>query len=250
MFRSRKRLRQQDRESGLVFHWRLPVGWMSPLLVATVLAGLLAAGLAAAVKVRVGEGTVQSRPVGKLLMVEEGSAASYLERKAREGGPFPFRWRREEDETYRRQLELAMRRVGRGGVDYRPRLVEVEIDPREELRAPVPDGGLPPLPEPAGGPAVPTGKVAHLGVFVVEAGSKFSLVAPDRSPAGLVGPGAVGRRFLLEHDAEGRIRQVVPLEPGEIPGPLVGWLGSCRARVEGGRPGGDGWLVVETRMER
>ncbi len=254
MFRSRKRLREKDRDCGLMFHWRHPVSEVSPLAAAAVLAGLLAVGVAATVRVRVGEGVVRSRPVGKLLLVEDGAAASYLEREARERGPFPFRWQREEDATYRKQLEIAMRRVGRGGVDYRPSLVPVEVAAGGASADPVPAGGLPPLPRRGEAPAVAAGNPAHLGLFVVRSGSLLALEVPDLADSVKLDPEIVGRRFLLEHDRAGRIRRVIPWEPREVSPAVMKWLGSCTVTLDaddgGVGVGDEGWLMVETRMER
>ena len=91
MFGLRTKRTVRDRKSGLVFQWRLPMASHFSFLAAIGVVGLISAGLAAAVRVRVGGPPRQPERRGSLILVPQGDEWQALQMMAQEAGPMPRR---------------------------------------------------------------------------------------------------------------------------------------------------------------
>ena len=87
--RTKRALR--DRECGLIFSWRLPVGDHFRLGAAILTVALLATGLAASVRVRIDEGARPIERRASMVVIPSAPEWRALEMRALESGPFPSR---------------------------------------------------------------------------------------------------------------------------------------------------------------
>ncbi len=233
MFGLRHKRTTRDRQSGLLFAWRLPVGDNLRLCTAVAVVALIATGLAAAVRVRIGEG---GRPLDRrasVVIVPDGSEWKALRMQALEAGPFPARVRLAEDSAFLASLTAGLKDSLTPGVEYRPEWREIPDTAAAPL--PVASPMLPPLPalqpQPAADPVAPTPPL------IIPFGGSGIVEAPESPP-----PAIAGRsRYLLSYQANGRILQVIGLD-AEADDEAGAWL--RRARIAGGDKNG-GWIAVE-----
>lgn len=248
MFRGRRQLQRRDRESGLAFSWRVPVSSTGSFVVAFLMVALVAVGLATAVRVRIGGGAREEPRQGTLVLVPQDRGGAALERRAIEAGPFPSRWNPAADPAYVALRREALRAATESGVPYRPQMVEGGESVLQDRGTPEFEGSaLPALP---GGEALdpPAGpREVTLGVRTLDGapGVRFThaVLAFEAPVAGEL----VGRRFVVEYDAEGRVLDVVALTPRPGQSSVVQWL--LRGRVAGNE-GSAGWMSVETGVAR
>lgn len=232
--RTKRALR--DRECGLIFSWRLPVGDHFRLGAAILTVALLATGLAASVRVRIGEGARPIERRASMVVIPSAPEWRALEMRALEAGPFPSRTDLARDPGFVVARSAALKAGMPSGVVYQPAWREVPIRPRVE-------GGevsvmLPPLPPVESRPAAEPAGVLSSSVAVIGGDARIESSDPP--------PPVTGRsRHLVFHLPDGRITGLVDLNAaaGAPPGgDLAGWW--RRARVVGGAKEG-GWIAVE-----
>lgn len=244
MFRGRRQLQRRDVESGLTFDWRVPVSNTGSLVLAVLLVAVVAVALATTVRVRIaGEGRAESEP-GTLVLVPGGPGADRLERRAIEAGPYPLRWNPAADPEYVGLRRQALRTATDGGVPYQPQPVLDEPAAGEATPEPWFQGAvLPSLPaiQPPVGPAGP--REVMLGARVLDLGQGLGFSHAALPLAAAVAGEAIGARYLLEYDQDGRVLDVVALGTRKRRAVVSDWL--TRGRVTG-NPGEGGWLSVET----
>lgn len=247
MFRKRSKLQRRDQESGLVFSWRVPLTSMASFVVAVLLVGLVSAGLAALVRIRVGEEPKREEQRASLVLVSADAGGNWLDALAVEAGPYPFRWNPAADPGYAAMRGQALREAGGASIPYQPKPVPLGTTVRE--------GGFgvnrslavfPPLPVVPEREASEQPKETTLGARVVRSGDGPSLQLPGLPLEAKDAVAASGRRFLIGYQADGRVREVTPLNPEDTPADLVGWLGRARVLEHEEK---DGWLVVESSVE-
>lgn len=242
MFNLRHKRTARDRESGLVFQWRLPVGSHLGFLTAVGLIALLSAGLAAVVRVRVGGPPRQPERRGSLILVPQGPEWRALEMLAMEAGPMPRREEPARDPAVGALIAEGMAAASPPGYAYLPRLRPVEVgNPAVEASAPprLAAGVLPPLPppqEPAQNPPLPD---PSRPLFLSRAGLKARLPA-EAPPASLVR----GDRYLLGYDGAGRVTRAIPLFTAGPAADDAGELWLRRLVIQDASKDG-GWTAVE-----
>lgn len=244
MFGLRQKRATRDRQYGLVFQWRLPVGSTMGFLGAIALVALISAGLAASVRVRVGAGAPRHpEHRASLIVVPPGAEWRALKTMAMEAGPFPVREDPAQDPAVLALVQQGMTAATGTGYRYQPRYQPVAValpDPAKEAAAKVSPGVLPALPE-LEPPVMPAPRAAGLAPLVLAANG-ISARVPEGPPAGV----AQGGRYLLEYDAEGRVTRVstVFTPPEAVAGAdaTEAWL--RRVTIEGGDKAG-GWTAVE-----
>lgn len=242
MFNLRHKRTTRDRESGLVFQWRLPMSSHLGFVTAIGLVALIGVGLAAAVRVRVGGPPRQPERRGSLILVPQGGEWQALEMLALEAGPMPRREDPARDPVVRGLIEAGMASASPPGYAYQPRLrpVEVGIPAIEAADASKPVAGvLPPLPaaqEPSQTPPLPD--PLRL-LFLSRAGLQARLPAAPPPPS-LVR----GNRYLIGYDAAGRVTRATPIFTTGVAGDTQAepWL--RQLAIEGGSKDG-GWTAVE-----
>ncbi|MEK7953740.1 hypothetical protein [Luteolibacter soli] len=242
MFNLRHKRTTRDRESGLVFQWRLPVGHSMRFMLAFGLVALITAGLAASVRVRVGNVSRQPERRGTMILVPQGEEWQSLEMQALEAGPMPRRADPVEDPAVKGLMDEAMAKARPPGYRYEPKLRSVTVEipmaaaNREEkvslgvlpaLPVPDPPSQGPPLPDPA-------------RPLVLSSGDVRAMAPESVPPASL----ARGNRYLLGYDANGHVTRVTPLFSAEpvVDDSVEQWL--RQVTIEGGDKGG-GWTAVE-----
>ncbi|WP_193210902.1 hypothetical protein [Luteolibacter marinus] len=242
MFGLRSKRTHRDRQHGLVFQWRLSVGSNLGFLSAIAVVALITAGLAATVRVRVGNVTRQPERRGSLVLLPDGAEWQALEMMAVEAGPLPRRADPATEASVKAIIDLAMADAVPSAYAYQPSLRPVEV----EMPAPVASvavsdspGMLPALPAlrpPSQNPPLPDPSIP----LVLAEGEIRALAPAALPPAGL----ARGNRYLLAYDAAGRVSRVVTLfaaNPAEDAG-VEAWLRAVK--IEKGDPAG-GWTAVE-----
>jgi hypothetical protein len=242
MFNLRHKRTTRDRQSGLVFQWRLPVASHLGFISAIGLVGLLSVGLAAVVRVRVSGPPRLPERRGSLILVPQGKEWRALEMLALEAGPMPLGQDLALEPAVRSLVERGISDATPPGYAYQPQLRPVAVEfPRLQSpakTAAVP-GVLPPLPtaaEPAPKPPLPDPPRP-----LVLSQEGIRTIAPAlQAPAGLVR----GNRYLLAYDAAGRVVRVTPLFPADpaADDSAEQWL--RQLTVEGGAKDG-GWAAVE-----
>lgn len=242
MFGGRLKRTSRDRESGLVFQWRLPVSNHWRFMGAFLVVSLITAGLAASVRVRVGGGSIrQAERRGSLILVPQGEEWNALHMLAMEAGPMPRRDDAADSPAIQSLIRGSLVAASAPGFRYQPALrpvgVEVPVSLGPGEKSP---GVLPPLPVPA--PPSSNPPLPHPARPVVLAANGLRAVAPEtEAPADL----ASGNRYLLGYDPEGRVFRVTTLfsQKDEKSGAAAeAWL--RQLRVEGGSKQG-GWTAVE-----
>lgn len=242
MFNLRHKRASRDRESGLVFQWRLPVGHTVRFLMAVGVVALITAGLAATVRVRVGDAARLPEQRGSLILVPQGKEWQSLELMALEAGPMPRRSDPADVPAVKEAIAGSMAAAREPGYRYEPELrpvtVEVPLAMKDEAAASAP-GVLPPLPvpePPSQNPPVPDPSRP----LVLSTDGVRAIPPAAAPPAGL----ARGSRYLLGYDAAGRVTRVTMLISPEAAPDDSGehWL--RQVIIEGGKKGG-GWTAVE-----
>ena len=242
MFNLRHKRTTRDRESGLVFQWRLPVASHFGFLSAVGLVALLSVGLAAVVRVRVAGPPRLPERRGSLILVPQGKEWRTLEMFALEAGPMPRGADLELEPAVRSMIERGLSEVTPPGYPYQPDLRPVTVKfpetkaPAEVKASP---GVLPPLPpvaDPQPEPPLPD----PLRPLVLSQGKVRVLPPALPAPPGL----ARGGRYLLNYDAAGRVARVVALSAADPAGDggAENWL--RQVIVEAGEKDG-GWTAVE-----
>jgi hypothetical protein len=242
MFNLRHKRTTRDRQSGLVFQWRLPVGNTVGFLLALGIVGLVTAGLAASVRVRVGNVSRQPERRGTMILVPQGKEWQALEMLALEAGPMPRRADPEGDPAVKSLMDQSMAKARQPGYRYEPELrpVNVEIPMAAVKDEKVSPGVLPPLPvpePPSQNPPLPD----PARPVVLSSGGVHAVVPATVPPV----PLARGNRYLLGYDANGRVTRVTTLfsaEPAADDDSVEQWL--RQVTIEGGDKGG-GWTAVE-----
>lgn len=242
MFNFRHKRTTRDRESGLVFQWRLPVASHVGFFSAVALVALLSVGLAAVVRVRVSGPPRLPERRGSLILVPQGKEWRSLEMLALEAGPMPRGRDLTQEPAVQAMIGQGLSEATPPGYPYQPQLRPVAIR-FPEIKAPAESkaspGVLPPLPpvaDPQPEPPLPD----PLRPLVLAQGKVRALPPAVPAPPGL----ARGGRYLLNYDAAGRVLRVVPLSPADPAGDdgAEPWL--RQVTVEGGDKDG-GWTAVE-----
>ena len=242
MFGLRTKRIDRDRQFGLVFHWRLPLGSSVGFLTAIGVVALITAGLATTVRVRVGNVSRQPERRGTLILVPQGPEWKALEMMALEAGPMPRRADPSGDPMVLAMLEESLSAAIPPGYAYQPAFRPVAVEmPAEStpVAAKLSPGVLPPLPTPL--PPSQNPPLPDPSRPLVLANGGIQAVSPDAMPpSGL----ARGNRYLLGYDASGRVIRVTTLfavEPA-VDDSAEQWL--RQVVIEGGSPDG-GWTAVE-----
>lgn len=242
MFNLRHKRTTRDRQSGLVFQWRLPVSSHFSFLMAIGVVGLITAGLAASVRVRVGNVTRQPERRGSMILVPHGAEWRALERMALEAGPMPRREEASKDPAVKALIDQGMAAATPPGYRYEPKLRPVSIDVPGGATAvadKVSPGVLPPLPEsepPSQNPPLPDPSRP-----LVLANGGIRAIAPEAAPPASL---ARGNRYLLGYNADGRVTRVTTLFAPEPAPDDSGELWLRQLKIEGGTKDG-GWTAVE-----
>ncbi len=248
MFRGRRQLQRRDRESGLAFNWRVPVSSTGSFVVAFLLIAAVAVGLATVVRVSIAPASRGEPEQGTLVIVPPDVGGRALARRAMEAGPFPARWNPAADPEYVALRRQALKEAGRSDVEYRPELRQTDWLRAGAKDDPSFDGGdLPPLPRSAGSARERLDRDVMVGARVLDSGGvkgfTHASLAMNAEEAGPV----IGGRYVIEHDAEGRILDVVALSPRLRQPAVVEWLSRGLVTGHQGKPG---WLSVETVVAR
>lgn len=242
MFNLRHKRTTRDRESGLVFQWRLPVGNTVRVLLAIGVVALITAGLAASVRVRVGSVSRQPERRGSLILVPQGKDWQALEMLALEAGPIPRREDPALDPAVKAILDLGRAAATPPGYRYDPKLQPVTVNiPAKATPAAekTPLGVLPPLPvpePPSQNPPLPDPSRP----LVLSSGGLRAIAPAAMPPASL----ARGNRYLLGYDANGRVTRVTTLFSAEPAADGIGEQWLRQVIIEGGAKDG-GWTAVE-----
>ncbi|BCX49598.1 hypothetical protein HAHE_35060 [Haloferula helveola] len=248
MFRGRKKLQRRDQESGLAFNWRVPVSSTMSFVTALVLVGFVAVGLAAVVRVRIGDPDAEEPSRGVLMIVSDTEGGEWLERRATEAGPFPSRWNPAADPSYAALRRDALRQATDTGIPYRPRLAEIPDGDGAGLGS---DTGspavLPPLPESGIQSEADAPREVLLGARVLQAESGVELQHAKLALEGAASTGPVGWRFILQYDKDGRVLEVMPRNVRDGQEAVIDWLSRSRVTGNGGKAG---WMAVESVIER
>lgn len=242
MFVGRLKRTSRDRESGLVFQWRLPVSNHLRLISAFCVVALITAGLAASVRVRVGASSVRHpERRGSLILVPRGDEWKALQVLAMEAGPMPKRDDPAKAPVVKSIIDASLASVSAPGYRYQPSLRPVGVEAQDPLGTGKESPGvLPPLPVPASpSPNPPLPDPAR--PVILASGGLRVLLPESEAPAGLAG----GNRYLLAYDGSGRVIRVTTLFSQKIGngGPeAMTWL--RQLKIEGGAKQG-GWTAVE-----
>lgn len=242
MFNLRHKRTTRDRESGLVFQWRLPISNHFSFFAAIGVVALITAGLAATVRIRVGNVARQPERRGSLILVPQGKDWRALEILALEAGPMPRREDPAHDPAVAAIFHQSVATATPPGYRYAPSLrpVAIEIPAAVASSAETPSPGvLPPLPEPAA-PSQNPPRADPSRPLVLASGGVRAIAPAELPPASL----ARGDRYLLGYDARGRVTQVTTLYAAEPAADDRGELWLRRIVIEGGTKGG-GWAAVE-----
>lgn len=242
MLHLRNKRTQRDRKSGLIFPWRMPDGSTTALLLAAGVVAAVSAGLAAGVRVSVGEFSQQQERRGTLVLVPSGEGWGELETLAREAGPMPLRPDPAHDPAIRGMLHDELAATVPPGYRYEPSLRSVTVGGEGgEVLASAVSGILPPLPIPDP-PSAKPGQPDLIQLLVLSSGLLRASVPNGDPPTSLVR----GNRYLLEYDPRGHVLRVILLS--STAEQLTGsdeagdWL--RRVVIEGGAKTG-GWTSVE-----
>jgi hypothetical protein len=248
MFLGRIKRTSRDRESGLVFQWRLPVSSRFRFISAFGVVALLTAGLAASVRVRVGGSVRQPERRGSLVLVPRGEEWRSLEMLALEAGPIPLPADPLSNPAVSARINSSVSAASAPGYRYHPflRPVPVEVPAVADVTT-LSSGLLPPLPvpeEPAKRPPPPD---SFRPVVLASRGIRAE-IPESAAPAGV----APGNRYMLAYDGSGRVFQVTtlfskPTKAGveadaKAKAEAEAWL--RQLRIEGGTKEG-GWTAVE-----
>ena len=246
MFRGRRQLQRRDREAGLGFNWHLPVSSAGSFLLALLVVTLVSVGLAMAVRVSVGSKDGGEPEQATLAIVPHGMRGVWSERQAIEAGPFPSRWNPAADPHYAALRREALKGAMENGAVYEPKLVELEWTPTEVGQEVGFAGAvLPPLPKIGAREESNAPREVMLAARVLDRGSaKGFSYASLPLEAGKAGE-LVGGRFMLTHDGEGQVLDVVPI--GSSQPVVLQWLSRGLVTGDELEPG---WLLVEIVVGR
>jgi hypothetical protein len=243
MFGSRSKRTHRDRESGLVFQWRLPVGNSLSFCAAIALVALITAGLAATVRVRIGGSVHRAEHRGSLILVPHSDEWLGLEMMAMEEGPIPLREEPSNDPAVKSLIQAGMADASPPGYRYQPQFHPVPVKmsaPSAASDFSSSPGLLPPLPElepPAQNPPLPDPSRP-----VILTSGRLRATAPEEMPpAGLMR----GNRYLLGYGPNGRVDRVTTLftaTPGTDGSAAEAWL--RKVKIEDGVADG-GWTAAE-----
>ena len=242
MFAGRSKRTHRDRESGLVFQWRLPVSNHLRLISAFCVVALITAGLAASVRVRVGASSVRHpERRGSLILVPGGDEWKTLQVLAMEAGPMPRRADPAAAPAVKSIIDASLASASAPGYRYQPSLRPVGVEVQDSLDPGMESPGvLPPLPLPT--PPSPNPPLPDPARPVVLATGGLRVLLPEtEAPAGLAG----GNRYLLGYDGSGRVIRVTTLfsqKTGNGGPEAEAWL--RQLKIEGGAKQG-GWTAVE-----
>ena len=246
MIKKRSTLQKTDRDTGLVFGWRVPVSSGGSLFFSVCVVSLLALAVSAAVRVRVGKRTVVTEERGSVVFVPESHWAAEMDRIVRESGPFPARWNPAADLEFaalRRQAQKAATDVN---LPYASEPVEIALRPeRMGPRSLGQAGFLPPLPASpitanAGGP-----EVSFVLMPVQQSDDGFGVDAKPWTIPAAESAGVGGSRFLLEYNRFGRIVEATGSAGEERP-ELIQWIMGAQVT---GAPKRPGFLNVEVVIQ-
>lgn len=240
MFAGRSKRTSRDRESGLVFQWRLPLSNHLRFVTALVVVGFITAGLAAAVRVRVGGAVRHPERHASVVVIPRGDDWRALEMFAMEAGPLPQRDDFDTDPGVRSLIEQSLEAASSPAYPYRPVLQQVEVELPDAADAPSLRGTLPPLPQPE--PPAISPASADPSRPVVLASGGLRAISPDAPPPGGLSRGS---RYLLAYDGEGRVLRVTTLFSAKAVNggaEIEAWL--RQVKIEGGDKEG-GWTAVE-----
>jgi hypothetical protein len=241
MFNLRHKRTTRDRERGLVFQWRLPVGNTMRFLMALGVVSLITAGLAASVRVRVGNVSRQPERRGSMVLVPQGKDWEALEILALEAGPMPRRSDPAGDPEVKSLIDASMVKARPPGYRYEPQLrpvhVEIPIAAGKDEKASI--GVLPPLPVPE--PPSQNPPLPDPARPLVLSDEGVHAVPPATVPPASL---ARGNRYLLGYDANGRVTRVTTLFSAApaADDEVEQWL--RQVTIEGGDKKG-GWTAVE-----
>jgi hypothetical protein len=239
MLNLRHKRTARDRQSGLVFQWRLPVSSHFGFFAAVGLVGLLSAGVAAVVRVRVAGPPRQPEQRGALILVPQGKEWRALEMLALEAGPMPRGRGASADPAVQALIARSLAAATPPGYTFQPELRPVSVEfPALKVPGELPasPGVLPRLPvagEPVPEPPLPDPPRP----LVLSEGGIRAIAPALPAPAGLVR----GSRYLLNYDGSGRVIRVTPLSPA-ADDRAEPWL--RQVTVEGGAKDG-GWTAIE-----
>ena len=241
MFLGRSKRTNRDRESGLVFQWRLPISNHLRFISAFVLVSLITAGLAASVRVRVGGSIRQPQRRGSLVLVPRGDDWKALQMLAMEAGPMPLRDDPSGDPAVKSLIDASMASASSPGYRYQPSLSPVTVEiPHAASAEKGSPGLLPPLPEPEL-PSRNPPLADSLRAVLLASDGLHVLMPGTVAPAGM----ARGNRYLLAYDGSGRVTRITTLfsaKAGNGGAEAEAWL--RQLKIEGGAKEG-GWAAVE-----
>ena len=249
MFRSRKNLQREDRESGLAFSWRFPMSTTGSSFAAFVLVSLCALAISAGISVRAGVRPPADEPRAVMVLTPQTAWVAALERRAVEEGPFPARWNPAADPAYVGQRSRALRQAHESGLCYEPEVKPVSFARGVKDLAWDPKMGvLPPVPEVAlDGPEDDVSREVGLALRPLRSDQAVRVVHASLFLPAVGTERMMGVRFLLEYDADGRVQEATRLDSGEPDASLDEWVARALVDGHGDRPG---MLVVESVIER
>lgn len=238
--RTKRTLR--DRQHGLVFRWRLPVGSNLGFLSACGVVALIVAGLATTVRVRVGNASRHPDRRGSLILVPQGAEWQSLTMMALEAGPMPRREDPAENLVLASIIDRAMADALPPGYQYQPKFRSVEVEMPAVVSSSVtemPLRVLPPLPRlqpPSQNPPLPDPSRP-----IILADGDVTTMSPDSLPPAEL---ARGNRYLLHYDSSGRVIRATTIYASGPDEDHQGEQWLRQVRISGGDAGG-GWLAVE-----
>ena len=202
----------------------------------------IAAGLAASVRVRVGNVTRQPERRGSMILVPHGDEWRALERMAIEAGPMPRRGDPSKNPAVMALIDQGMAAATPPGYRYDPKLRPVSVEVPAVATAgagKISPAVLPPLPEsepPSKNPPLPDPSRP-----LVLANGGIRAIAPEAAPPAML---ARGNRYLLGYNSNGRVTRVTTLFAAEPAADDSGELWLRQVKIEGGSEDG-GWTAVE-----
>lgn len=247
IFRGRKALRARDRALGLVFSWRLPLSSRGMLFFSLCVVSLVAVICAMGVRVTAGAGTAESADQASVVILSKGYQGDWIERWAMEVGPFPARWNLASDPDYVAKRTEALRMASETGPPPPLRLTQLEWGERQVVWGKESIMHLPSLPAPEEYmPKANDERVVPVVLNLLSAGEGLELIGSEMMHDAMGEDLEIGVRFLMKHDAQGRIQEVIRLDLDASAADFIDWMMRYRIRGHGEKPG---WVVVETAVK-